>query len=201
MVCRFTGQAVTPKRIAEELHQLLKTPVTNTKVTETIEFLADSLLVHCIPPLELLAKKQTHPHKLCVCDHFVRNGVLQETLPLDPEALKGCNEAVSTQVGHLIEGVLGCFLKGIPGVEVSWFPARAKEPEVDLVLTIGMSRIPVEIKYRRGAPDSSTLAGIDSFCAKPAYSAPFGIIVTQASEGPVGRNAIAVPASTFLLLR
>jgi predicted AAA+ superfamily ATPase len=201
MVCRFTGQAVTPRRFAEELQQLLKTPITNARVQETIEFLADSLLIRCIPPLEMLAKKQTHPHKLCVCDHFVRNGVLQETLPLDPEALKGCNEAVSTQVGHLIEGVLGCFLKDIPGVEVSWFPERGKEPEVDLVLTIGTSRIPVEVKYRRGNPDGSALAGIDSFCAKPAYAAPFGIMVTQSVEGPIGKNAIAVSASTFLLLR
>lgn len=127
--------------------------------------------------------------------------MLQETLPLDPEALKRCNETVSTQVGHLIEGVLGCFLKGIPGIEVSWFPKRTKEPEVDLVLTIGTSRIPVEVKYRRGIPDRPALAGIDSFCSKSAYAAPFGIIVTQTAEGPIGKNAIAVPASTFLLLR
>jgi predicted AAA+ superfamily ATPase len=171
------------------------------KVTEAIEFLTDSLLVHQVPPLELLAKKQGSPPKLCVCDHFVRNGVLQETLPLDPDALKNCDEAVATQVGHLIESVLGYFLKGIPGVEVSWFPERAKEPEVDLVLTIGTGRIPVEVKYRRSKPDKAALAGIESFCGKSAYAAPFGIIVTQTTEGPIGDKAIALPASTFLLLR
>ena len=201
MVCRYAGQAVTPKRFSDELHQLLQTPINNAKVTEAIEFLTDSLLVHQVPPLELLAKKQGSPSKLCVCDHFVRNGVLQETLSLDPEALKNCDEAVATQVGHLIESVLGYFLKGIPGVEVSWFPERAKEPEVDLVLTIGTGRIPVEVKYRRSKPDKAALAGIESFCGKSAYAAPFGIIVTQATEGPIGDKAIAVPASTFLLLR
>lgn len=201
MVCRYAGQAVTPKRFSDELHQLLQTPVNNAKVTEAIEFLTDSLLVHQVPPLELLAKKQGSPPKLCVCDHFVRNGVLQETLPLDPEALKNCDEAVATQVGHLIESVLGYFLKGIPGVEVSWFPERANEPEVDLVLTIGTARIPVEVKYRRSKPDKAALAGIESFCGKSAYAAPFGVIVTQTAEGPCGDKAIAVPASTFLLLR
>ena len=201
MVCRWAGQAPTPTRFADELHQLLQTPIANAKVAEVIEFLADSLLIYPVPPLELLAKKQGHPPKLCICDHFVRNGVLQETLPLDPESLKNCDEAVSTQVGHLMESVLGYFLKGIPGIELSWFPERAKEREVDLVLTIGTGRIPVEVKYRRGAPDKSALAGIESFCAKPAYAAPFGILVTQTVEGPIGDKAIAVPASTFLLVR
>jgi predicted AAA+ superfamily ATPase len=201
MVCRYAGQTVAPKRIGDELHQLLQSPVPNAKVTEAEQFLADSLLIHCIPPLEMLAKKQGHPAKLCVCDHFVRNGVLQETISLDPDALKNCDEAVATQAGHLVESVLGYFLKGIPGVELSWFPERTKEPEIDLVLTIGTSRIPVEVKYRRAGTDAAARAGIDSFCGKPAYAATFGIIVTQMTEGPIGDNAIAVPASTFLLLR
>jgi predicted AAA+ superfamily ATPase len=201
MVCRYAGQAVTPKRIADELQTLLKAPVTNAKVSDTIQFLADSLLVYEVKPQEMLQKKQTHPSKLCVCDHFVRDGILQETLPLDPESLKGCNEAVSTQVGHVIESVLGYFLKGIPGVELAWFPERDKEPEVDLVLTIGTTRIPVEVKYRRDKPERSALAGIESFCSRPAYAAPFGIIVTQSFEGPIGDKVIAVPASSFLLLR
>lgn len=201
MVCRYAGQPVASKRIGDELHQLLQSPVSNAKVDEVIRFLADSLLIHRVPPLEMLAKKQGPPPKFCVSDHFVRNGVLQETIPLDPEALKGCNEAVATQAGHLVESVLGYFLKGIPGLELSWFPERPKEPEIDLVLTIGVSRIPIEVKYRRGAADGAARAGIDSFCTKPAYAAPFGIIVTQKGEGLVADNAIAVPASTFLLLR
>lgn len=201
MVCRYAGQAVTPKRFADELHALLQSSVPNARVLEALDFLTDSLLVAAIPPLELLAKKQGHPPKLCVCDHFVRNGVLQETLPLDPAALQGCKEAVATQVGHVIESVLGYFLKGIPGVELSWFPPRGKEPEVDLTLTIGTHRIPVEVKYRRGAPGKGDAVGIEAFCGKSAYAADFGLIVTQSAEGPVGDRAIAVPASTFLLLR
>lgn len=201
LVCRYAGQSVTPKRFAEEIQAVLGTPVTNAKVTDAIDFLADSLLLYRVMPLEMLAKKQGHAPKLCVCDHFVRNGILQETLPLDPEALKKCIEAVATQVGHLVESVLGYFLKGIPGVELAWFPQRSEEPEVDLVLTIGTSRIPLEVKYRRDKPAKSDLRGIESFCGKPAYAADFGLIVTQIAEGPLGDHAIAVPASTFLLLR
>lgn len=201
LMCRYAGQAPTTKRLADELQQLLQTPITNTKVAQAIQFLADSLLIYCIPPLEMLQKKQVHPAKICVCDHFVRDGVLQETLPLDPDSLKGCTEAVSGQAGRVIESVLGYFLNGIPGVELSWFPPRPKEPELDFVLTIGTSRIPVEIKYRRGRVGDDALTGIDAFCTKAAYAAPFGLIVTQTTEGPVGENAIAIPASTFLLLK
>ncbi len=201
MVCRYAGQSVAAKRFAEEIQTVLGTPVPNNRVREAIDFLADALLLYRIMPLEMLAKKQGHAPRLCVCDHFVRNGILQETLPLDPEALTDCDEAVSTQVGHVMESVLGYFLKGIPGVELAWFPERTAEPEVDLVLTIGTSRIPVEVKYRRGGPEASDLKGVESFCGKPAYGAELGLIVTQTIEGPKGDCAIAVPASTFLLLR
>jgi predicted AAA+ superfamily ATPase len=204
MVCRYAGQAVRPKRFADEIQAVLGTAVPMAKVTEAIDFLADSLLLYRVMPLEMLSKKGGHaPPKLCLCDHFVRNGVLQETVPIEPGALRECDEAVSGQAGHLVESVLGYFLKGIPGVELAWFPARGngQEPEIDLVLTIGTGRIPVEIKYRREAAEKRDLAGIRTFCEKPAYAAEFGLVITQTSEGPIGDKAIAVPASTFLLIR
>lgn len=201
LACRYAGQSPRPRVLADEIRAVLQVDVTEAKVTEALAFLADSLLLYLVQPLEMLGQRQSHPPKLCICDHFVRNGMLQETLPLDPEALKDCNEAVSTQVGRLVESILGYYLKGIPGVELSWFPERAGQPEVDFVLTIGTDRIPVEVKYRRSGPGASELVGIETFCGKPAYSADFGLIITQTVEGPIGERAIAVPASTFLLLQ
>ncbi len=201
IACRYAGRSVLPKRFAEEIQMVLGSPVPDKKITDALSFLADSLLLYRVQPLEMQGKKQAHPPKLCICDHFVRNGVLQETVPLDPIALKGCDEAVSGQVGFVIESVLGYFLKGIPGVELSWFPERANEPEVDFILTIGTNRIPLEVKYRRSVPGKAEVAGIDAFCGKQAYSAPFGLIITQGAEGPVGERAIALPASTFLLIK
>ncbi|MCH7873366.1 MAG: DUF4143 domain-containing protein, partial [Planctomycetes bacterium] len=161
----------------------------------------DSWLLYPVSPLEMLAKRQGSPPKLCVCDHFVRNGILQETIPLTPDALHGCDEAVSTQAGHLIESVLGYFLKGIPGVELAWFPKRPNEPEIDFVLTIGAKRIPIEVKYRQDGLKQRYVEGIEVFCGKPAYAAEFGIVITQTDDGPIGARALAIPASTFLLLR
>lgn len=49
--------------------------------------------------------------------------------------------------------------------------------------------------------DLGDLACIESFCTKPAYNAPFGLVITPSATGPLGETAIAVPAKTFLLLR
>jgi predicted AAA+ superfamily ATPase len=201
MACRYAGQAVRNVRFAEELSQLAGERVAESRVEAALEFLAASLLLYRVPAVDMLAKKGGHPPKRCICDHFVRDGVLQETLPLDPAQLSRVDQAVAGRVGNVIESVLGYFLKGIPGVDLSWFPERTNEPEVDFILSVGPTRIPVEVKYRRGGPEQSDLRGIESFCAKPAYQAPFGLIITQEASGPMGEHAIAVPAKTFMLLR
>lgn len=201
IACRYAGQTPTFKPFSEEIQAILETSVSQSRVNQALEFLSDSLLIYRVPPLELLAKKQAHSKKLCLCDHFVRNGMLQESLPIDPDELADCNQSVSTQAGHLVESILGYYFKGIPGIEISWFPTRSHEPEIDYVITIGTNRIPIEIKYRRGKPKLSDAAGIEAFCGKPAYSANFGLMVTQDEEGPIGKNALAIPLATFLMLR
>lgn len=201
LACRYAGQSPRTKLIADEIRAKLQTGVTDAKVNDALEFLSDSLLLHLVPPFEGLGKRQSNPSKICICDHFVRDGILQETLPIDPVALRNCDQAVSGGVGHLIESILGYYLQGIPGVDLAWFPSRTDEPEVDFVMTIGTNRIPMEIKYRRDMPGASDLKGIESFCRKPAYAAPFGLIITQTAEGELGDYAIAIPASTLLLLR
>ncbi|RJP37185.1 MAG: ATP-binding protein [Phycisphaerales bacterium] len=199
--CRYAGQAVMPKRFAVEIQAVSGAPVAHAKVTEALEFLSDSLLLYRIPSVEMLARKQARPPKLCICDHFVRDGVLQGTIPLDPAEPAGCDEAVDTQAGHVIESVIGYFLRGIPGVELSWVPERKDQREIDLLLTIGIGRIPVELKYRSRPPGPTDVKPIEQFCTKPAFSGEFGLVITRSAAGPIGERAIAIPASTFLLLR
>jgi len=201
MACRYAGQWPRNRVLSAELSQLAGEQVSEKRVEAALEFLAGSLLLYRVPALDMLAKKGGHPSKLCICDHFVRDGVLQETLPLDPAELAKADQSVAGRVGNVIESVLGYFLKGIPGVDLSWFPERTNEPEVDFILSVGMTRIPVEVKYRRGGPERKDLAGIESFCGKSAYNAPFGLIITQEASGPIGEYSIAVPAKTFLLVR
>lgn len=94
LACRYAGQSPRPRILADEIRAVLQVDVNEARVTEALAFLADALLLYLVQPLEMLRQRQSHPPKLCVCDHFVRNGILQDTLPLDPEALKHCNEAV-----------------------------------------------------------------------------------------------------------
>jgi predicted AAA+ superfamily ATPase len=200
-VCRYAGRAVAPKRIREEVAQVLGAGVREQHVADAIEFLGNAMLVHQIPPLEALTKKQVHPPKICLCDPFVREGWLQEKVPFFPADLASANQAVSTVAGGLIESIIGYYLHGIPGVETSWFPERSSEPEVDFVLTIGTRRIPVEVKYCRGQPKPSDLAGLRSFCSAKKYGADFGLLITQELSGPVDDVVIGVPASAFLCVR
>ncbi len=151
-------------------------------VVDAMQFLADTMLVHLVPPLDLLLRKQAHPPKLCLCDHFVRNAVLQEVIPIAPEDLPDRPDAVSAVAGHVIEGILGYYLSGIPGLDLRWFPERQNEPEIDLVLTIGTRRLPVEVKYQRGGLRNDDLRGVAAFCGNPVYEAPFGLVITQSTS-------------------
>jgi predicted AAA+ superfamily ATPase len=196
LVARYAGQAVTSHRIGLEIGQTLQSAVPDSSVDEAIQFFADSMLIHKVAPLELLLRKQSNPPKLCLCDHFVRSALLQEVVPLLPEELSQENEAVATVAGHIIESSAGYYLQGIPGLDVSWYPARQDEPEVDFILTIGTQRIPIEVKYRRDVAGDN----IDRFCSKPHHAAAFGIVVTQDLAAELSPTTIAVPASTFLLL-
>ena len=201
-VCRYAGQSVRPRHIATEIGEQLGTSVSNSKVQDAIAFLVDAMLVHEIPHLELLTKKSAHPPKLCLCDHFVRRAWLQETVPIDPDELEQAEQSVRTSAGHLIESVLGYHLKGIAGLDVAWFAKRKKEPEVDFILTIGMRRIPIEVKYQRVCPDLRDLKGIRSFCSKKQYNAPFGLVITQDTGGWLDKEKriLALPAPAFLLV-
>lgn len=201
LACRYAGEAPRARMLADEIRATLQTGVTDVKVNNSLNFLADSLLLQLVPPFEGLGQRQSHPPKICLCDHFVRDGILQETLPIDPDALRSCDEAISCRVGHLIESITGYYLRGIPGLDLSWFPARTNEPEIDFIISIGTRRIPMEVKYRHVEPSPLHLRGIEAFCKKPAYSAEFGLVVTQATAGPIGDYAIAVPAPTLMLLR
>ena len=101
--------------------------------------------------------------------------------------------------GHLAESLVGAFFSGIPGLEVSWLPSNSSEDEIDFVLTIGLKRIPVEVKYRRHLRDADS-AAVRSFISQPKYNAPFGIVVTRelASEKD---NVFSVPMHALLGLR
>jgi len=104
--------------------------------------------------------------------------------------------------GHIAESVLGYFLASIPNLGLAHFPERGIEPEVDFILTVGMRRIPIEVKYRKHVDPHDDTRGLRAFIEKSVYNAPFGLLVTLEDDVQVNDpRIIAVPLSTFLWIR
>ena len=157
-----------------------------------------TLLLRLIPPLELRLKRQTAPAKICLCDHVLRAVWLQEQIPLDPAGLAR-DPHLSDLAGRLAESVLGYFLASIPNLDVAHFPARAAEPEVDFVLTVGTRRIPIEVKYRRRIDPHEDTRGLRAFLEKTVYNAPLGLLVTL-EDGVTVPDPRIIPISLSALL-
>jgi predicted AAA+ superfamily ATPase len=140
------------------------------------------------------------PSKLCLCDHILRAAWFQEVMPLAYDELERVPHLFDLS-GRIAESTAGYFISAIGGLNVTHFPERGAEPEVDFVLTLGEQRIPLEVKYPRRIDYRDTI-GLRAFVDKPHYNAPFGVLVTLtdevASDDP---RIISIPMSTLLLLR
>ncbi|MGQ9574434.1 MAG: hypothetical protein ACUVUC_03885 [Thermoguttaceae bacterium] len=199
-VCRYAGQSVRPEKIARKINDTYQSGTTANDVTGALRYFADSMLISMVDPLEVALRRQSHPAKLCLCDHFIREAWLQERVPLSPRGLHDAAESICSVAGHLMESTVGYFLKGIPGVEVAWLPPRRQDPEVDFVVTVGLQRIPIEIAYGRAPPKRRDYAGIEQFCRQNKYQGPFGLLLTQRTRGRLSDFTIALPAAEFLAI-
>ena len=199
MLCRYAGERIGIKRVSDEVSACSGSGVSATQVNAAIDYLENTLLIRLLKPLEIGRKRNTSPPTICLCDHFIRYALLREEIPLVPLLLKGKNETLATQAGHLVEGIVGNMFASTQGVDAFFFPKRENEPEVDVVLSIGVKHLPIEVKYRNKISQSD-LSGLRSFCGKAHYDAPFGIVVTQTQAGEIAPGIIAVPAKALLVL-
>jgi len=89
----------------------------------------------------------------------------------------------------------------IRGLDLAHFPERGSEHEVDYVITVGASRIPIEVKYRRRIDPHQDTLGLRAFLEKTVYNAPFGILVTMLDGIQIpDPRIIALPLSSLLLI-
>jgi len=124
-----------------------------------------------------------------------------ERVPLCPRVLEARDD-LSSVAQDLAKKVVGEFLATLNALNLRWCPAAGQEPEVDFVLSIGTQRIPIEVKYRRRLDPVRDTAGLRAFLDKPANRALFGILVTrQEDDLDYGERIVALPLSSFLLLR
>lgn len=148
LACRYAGQSPSADLLGREVKRALRANVGVQRVNHYLRFLGDTLLLRLIPPLEIRLKRRRGSTKICLCDHSLRASWLQERVPLNPERLKA-EPHLTTLAGHLAESVTGATLSTINGLDLAHFPERRDEPEVDFILTIGATRIPLEVKYQR----------------------------------------------------
>jgi predicted AAA+ superfamily ATPase len=201
LCCRYAGQTPTIQTLAREAQRVLHANVGAQRINAYLRFLGDTLLLRLIPPLEIRLKRKRGSPKLCLVDHGLRASWLQEQIPLDPRKLHEEPE-LTVVAGHLAESVTGAVLSTITGLDIAHFPERHGEPEVDFVLTIGVKRIPVEVKYQAKIDPMRDTEGLRSFVEKAVNNAPFGLLITQGdSPGVVDPRVVALPLSSLMLLR
>lgn len=201
MACRYAGQTPTVSALADEARQSLGANVGSRRVNHYLKFLGETLLLRLIPPLEIRLKRKRGSPKLCLVDHGLRASWLQEQIPLTPEALAKRPE-LTTIAGHLAESIFGSVTSTIPGLDIAHFPERGIDREVDFVLTVGVQRIPIEVKYQRRIDPFRDTLGIRSFLEKTVNNANFGLLITQDHSGEVDDpRIVSLPLSTFMLIR
>jgi predicted AAA+ superfamily ATPase len=198
LCCRYAGQSAGQNAFVPEISQALAGNIGWSRILTYLRFLDGTLLIRLVPAMELRMKKRKAPAKICLSDHSLRASWLQEIVPLDPAGLNA-NPHLTDLAGHLAESVLGYFLASIPNLDLAYFPPRGAEPEVDYVLTVGMKRIPIEVKYRRRIDPHDDTRGLRAFIEKAVYNAPFGLLVTLEDDVRVPDPRI-VPISLSALL-
>jgi len=201
LCCRYAGQSPGEERLGSELRQTLDANVGRQRLQAYLKFLDGTLPLKLIEPHELRLRKRHGAVKMCLCDHALRASWFHEAIPLAPEVLTA-NPHLSDLAGHIAESALGYYLGTVPASQVSWFPARQTEPEVDFVVTVGDQRIPIEVKYQRRIDPQRDTHGLRAFIEKSAYNAPFGLLVTmEDGVGVPDPRIITLSLATFLWLR
>lgn len=201
LCCRYAGQAPTVQTFAREAQRVLEANVGTQRIHAYLRFLADTLLLRLVAPLEIRLKRHRGNPKICLVDHGLRASWLQERIPLDPARLREQPE-LTVVAGHLAESVTGALLSTITGLDLSHFPERSGEPEVDFVVTLGTVRIPIEVKYQSRIDPMRDTEGLRTFIEKAVNNAPFGLLITQGHAGNIeDPRIIALPLSSLMLLR
>lgn len=201
LACRYAGQSPGSAIFVNEIRSVLKGNIGWQRILTYLKFLDASLLLRLVEPLEIRLKRKKGNSKICLCDPGVRASWLQEVIPLDPDGLSRTPQ-LATLAGHLAESSVGYFLGNVPGLQLSHFPERGAEPEVDFVLTVGEQRIPAEVKYRQVIDPHRDTVGLRAFIEKTANNAPFGVLITLQDGDPVpDPRIVTVPMSSLLLAR
>lgn len=130
MACRYTGQSPSLLMLAGEAQRVLHANIGAQRINHYLRFLGNTLLIRLIEPMEIRLKKKKGSPKICFIDHALRASWLQEIIPLDPGTLMQ-EPHLAVMAGRIADSVVGAAFSTISGLDISYFPERGIEPEVD----------------------------------------------------------------------
>lgn len=107
--CRNAGQAPSISKLATDLQASLSANIGPERVRSYLNFLAETLLIQLIDPLEIRLKKQRSNPKICLVDHALRASWLQERISLTETT----DETEATLAGYIAESTVGTVLSAI----------------------------------------------------------------------------------------
>lgn len=201
LACRYVGQSPATQILAREVQRTLNANIGSQRIQHYLRFLADSLLLRLIPPMEIRLKRSRGSPKICLADHGLRASWLQEVVPIHPQALSA-EPHLTALAGRIAESVTGVTLATISQLDLAYTPTRPEQPEVDFVLIVGTRRIPMEVKYQATIDPLRDTESLRTFIETSINNAPFGILVTQTDTDLVrDPRIIALPLSSLMLLR
>jgi predicted AAA+ superfamily ATPase len=201
LACRYVGQFPTSNTLAREAQRALNANIGPQRISHYLRFLGDTLLLRLVEPLEIRLERRRGNVKICLADHGLRASWLHETIPLHGEGLIA-EPHLLPLAGRIVESVVGALLVTVPGLDVNHLPQRENDPEVDFVVTIGTTRIPIEVKYSHRISEMADTEGLRTFIEKTANNAPFGILITLEDAVSVrDPRIVCVPLSSLMLLR
>jgi len=112
---------------------------------------------------------------------------------------KSSAELAGSDKGRIAETLAFNVLRRCAGItDISYFRAPDGEKEIDFIVRVGRSLVPIEIKYRGGVTGKDTQA-VQYFIDTHPTESDFGIMVTEQEldlSGPI----LKIPLGIFLLL-
>jgi uncharacterized protein len=189
LLARESGQLISYRNLGETLDVQERTIIDYLDHLESIFLVAQAQFFS-----ESRAKRIRRQRKILVANPGIQNALLGR---LDRRTLTD-----PALMGRLAEAVVHDHAKRLvyclkPGPEPSAFYWRdGHNREVDVVISIDDSPIPIEVKYRTNP--HRDLEGLNAFLEENP-SAPFGLVVTRDLVELSGRK-LFVPLSHFLLM-
>lgn len=200
LCCRYAGQRPSPTNLAEQV--AARTGGDQMRLAEVeraLAYLEESLLIRRVRPVEMRNRKNNQTSTIALCDHFVREAFLGDSVPIEPTRLRGRSAPVSTQAGNLMESTVAFHVGAAGSFHLNYVPECRGEPEIDVLVSYGARRLPIEVKYQR-VVKKADWGPIDQFCSVEANQSDFGLLVTQSRSGWCSDYAFAVPAGALFLV-